>query len=112
MPEQLQTILIVAVVVLALCLVCAIVLRMIKAIAIFAVLLVLVPTLCTIMWGDGHAYVSRFASLFTPEIEQQINDGYQTYFDANAEHPIVDFDDLKNYGQIFVLPNDQNPSHS
>jgi len=49
------------------------------------------------MWGDGTPYVSKVASLFAPEIEQQINDGYKMYHDTNAEDPVVDLDQIKAY---------------
>lgn len=66
-----------------------------RIIVILAILFILTPTLCTIMWGDGEAYVAKVAKLFSPEIEQQINDGYAFYH--NADDPVVNLDQLNEY---------------
>lgn len=62
-----------------------------------ALLVVLVPILCTIMWGDGSDYVSKFASLFTSDIETGINEGYEAYRDENAKNPVVDLEQVEQY---------------
>ena len=91
MPE-LQTLIKVAAILMAICLVLSVLFHMPRAAIVFLIMLITVPMLCTIMWGDGSRYVARVASLFTPELEQQINDGYRVYHDANAEDPVVDLD--------------------
>ncbi|WP_289026357.1 hypothetical protein [uncultured Flavonifractor sp.] len=96
MPD-LHIILIVILVILAVCLVFAILFRLIRIAVVVVGLIILVPILCTIMWGDGTGYVSKFASIFSPEIEESINDGYETYRDQNAEDPIVDMDQMDDW---------------
>lgn len=96
MPE-LQTLIKLAAILMAICLVLSVLFHMSRAAIVFLIMLITVPMLCTIMWGDGSRYVARVASLFTPEIEQQINDGYRVYHDANAEDPVVDLDQIESY---------------
>lgn len=92
-----QTLLLIVAVILVVLLVVAIFLRLIRIAIALGVIIILVPILCTIMWGDGTDYVSKIASIFTPEIEENINDGYQEYRDKNAEDPVVDMDQLEEY---------------
>jgi len=96
MPE-LQTLIKIAAVLMAICLVLSVLFHMPRAAIVFLVMLIKVPVLCTIMWGDGSGYVARIASFFTPEIEQQINDGYRVYHDANAKDPVVDLNQIESY---------------
>lgn len=96
MPE-LQTLIKIAAILMVICLVLSILFRMARAAIVFLIVLIAVPMLCTIMWGDGSKYVARVASLFTSEIEQQINDGYRVYHNANAEDPVVDLDQIEFY---------------
>ena len=96
MPE-LQTLIKSAAVRMAICLVLSVLFHMPRAAIVFLVMLITVPVLCTIMWGDGSGYVARIASFFTPEIEQQINDGYRVYHDANAKDPVVDLNQIESY---------------
>ena len=74
-----RTLLIIFIVVVAICLAVSILLRLTRIALVLAGLFILVPILCTIMWGDGTDFVSKFASIFAPEIEQGINDGYGQY---------------------------------
>ena len=96
MPE-LQTLIKIAAVLMAICLVLSVLFHMPRAAIVFLVMLITVPVLCTIMWGDGSGYVARIASFFTPEIEQQSNDGYRVYHDANAKDPVVDLNQIESY---------------
>lgn len=96
MPS-LQTMFGVAVILMVICLVLSVIFHMPRAAFTFVILLVFVPVLCTIMWGDGQKYVAKVASLFTPEIEQSINEGYGIYHDANAQDPVVDLDQVQAY---------------
>lgn len=66
-----------------------------RIIIVLAILFFLAPTLCTILWGDGEAYVAMVASLFSPRIEQQINDGYAYYHSIND--PVIDLDQINEY---------------
>lgn len=84
-------------VLLVICLAVAIVMRITRVIVTLAALIIIVPILCTILWGDGTGYVSTFASFFTPQIEQDINDGYQVYKEENAKNPVVNKDQLDEY---------------
>lgn len=93
MPDYVIPILIL----LAVCLVVAILMRVTRVIITLVALLIIVPILCTVLWGDGTDYVSKFASIFTPQIEQDINDGYQIYKEENANHPVVDMDQVNEY---------------
>lgn len=94
-----RTLLIIFIVVVAICLAVSILLRLTRIALVLAGLFILVPILCTIMWGDGTDFVSKLASIFAPEIEQGINDGYGQYRDQNAKDPIVDIDQLDKYFQ-------------
>lgn len=66
--------------------------KMFKIAVGLALLSIIIPILFTIFWGDGSEYVSRFASLFEPAHQQQIEDAYQFYKDKDAEDPFVDYD--------------------
>lgn len=94
-----RTLLIIFIAVIAICLAISILLRLTRIALVLVGLFVLVPILCTVMWGDGTDFVSKFASIFAPEIEQSINDGYGQYRDQNAKDPIVDIDQLDRYFQ-------------
>lgn len=96
MPD-LGTILIIILVVLVILLVLSLIFRLLKAAIVIALLVVCVPIICTIMWGDGTDYVSKFASLFTPDIEQGISDGYEAYRDEYSKDPVVDLDQVEQY---------------
>lgn len=93
MPDYVIPILILLVI----CLVVAILMRITRVIVMVAALIIIVPIFCTILWGDGTDYVSKFASVFTPQIEQDINDGYQIYKEENEKNPVVDMDQLDEY---------------
>lgn len=97
MPLSPATILAVILVLLALCLLVSVIMRLTRYIVIFLLLFVIVSTACTITWGDGSAYVSKFASLFSPQVEDQINDGYQFYRAQNEQDPLVDTGQIENY---------------
>lgn len=60
-------------------------------------LAIILPILCAVLWGDGDAYVSKFASIFTPELEQQITDGYHFYKEQDSKDPILDYDQVEEY---------------
>lgn len=96
MPN-LGTILAIILVVLAVLLLVALVFRLLKVAVVIALLVITVPIICTIMWGDGTDYVSKFASIFSPGIEVGINDGYEAYREEYAKDPVVDLDQVKQY---------------
>lgn len=96
MPD-LQKLFIIAIILLAIFLIIAIILRLIRIAIVIGALIILVPILCTIMWGNGTTFVSKFASLFTQDIEQSITDGYEQYREQNAKDPIVDIDQIDQY---------------
>lgn len=100
MPE-IQTLIKIMAILMAVCLVLSIIFHMPRATVVLVILIITVPMLCTIMWGDGTKYVAKIASLFTPELEQQINDGYRMYHDANAADPVVDIEQLESYMDQF-----------
>ena len=60
-------------------------------------LAIILPILCAVLWGDGDAYVSKFASIFTPELEQQITDGYHFYKEQDSKDPILDYGQVEEY---------------
>ena len=65
------------------------------AFALF-VLGVLIPTLFTVFWGDGHAYVEQFASFLTDEHSERIVSIYDYFKQKDAEDPIIDYDAVSN----------------
>lgn len=97
--DHLKTLLIIFLVIIAISLIISIIFRLVRVALVLGAMIIIVPILCTIMWGDGTNFVSKFASLFTPEIEQSINDGYVQYRDQNAKDPIVDLDQWDQYFQ-------------
>lgn len=60
-------------------------------------LAIILPILCTILWGDGDAYVSGFASIFTPEIEERITEGYHYYKEQDSKDPVLDYEQVEEY---------------
>ena len=78
-------------------LVVSIIMRLTRLVITIAVLLIVVPIICTVLWGDGTVYVSSFASVFSPQIEEEINSGYRYYKEQYAEDPTVDMDQLSKY---------------
>ncbi len=82
--------------------------RLLRLAAAFLILAFLAPTLALVLWGDGRACVAAFASWFPPEIEQTIVDGYNTYFEKNAEDPIVD---LEQANSVFADAKDSVVRH-
>ena len=60
-------------------------------------LAIILPILCSVLWGDGDVYVSKFASIFTPELEQQITDGYRFYKEQDSKDPILDYGQVEEY---------------
>ena len=95
--NNLQMIMRIIIILLAIGLVVAVLFKLAKAAAVLAALVILLPILCTIMWGNGQNYISKIAGFFQPEIEQKINDGYQIYQDQNAKTFIIDFNRLLDY---------------
>lgn len=74
------------------------------------VISIFIPILFTIFWGDGSAYVSRFASMFEPAYQQQIEGLYKYYKDKDTEDPFVNYDAVsKQVTDIFdsVLGSDE-----
>lgn len=63
-------------------------------------LAIILPILCTILWGDGDTYVSKFASIFTPELEEQITEGYHFYKEQDRKDPVVDYDQVEEYADV------------
>lgn len=96
MPD-IGAILVIILVILAILLVVSLVFRLIKVAIVIAALVIFVPIICTIMWGDGTDYVSKFASIFTPDIEEGISDGYEAYRDEYSKNPVVDMDQVEEY---------------
>lgn len=80
----------IAAVILLVLLVIAIIHRAIRLAIVLALLAVLVPASLTILSGDGADYIARFASLFSPAIEQKINNGYQDYSEQEKANPVLD----------------------
>lgn len=68
--------------------------RAFRVVVVAVVLAILVPICVTIMCGEGETYVARFASLFSPRIEQQINDGYHDFSEAEKKNPVLDSDGM------------------
>ena len=97
MPEGMHTIVMITLGLLAVCLVIAVFMRITRVIITLALLLLIVPIICTVLWGNGDSYVSKFASLFTSDIEQNINDSYHYYREQNEKDPVVDMDQLTEY---------------
>lgn len=62
---------------------------------VFVTVLILLPIVCTIMWGDGQEYVASIASLLPAQEEQRVNGTYQTYHDTNARAPVLDLEQVK-----------------
>lgn len=102
MPLSSVNILAVILVLLALCLLVSIIMRLTRCIVLFLLLLILVSAAYTITWGDGSAYVSKFASLFSPQIEEQINDGYRFYRAQSSQEPIIDTNQIESYADDAV----------
>ena len=96
MPD-LKVLLIIFIVILLIVLALAIIFRLIRIAIVLGVIVLLVPILCTIMWGDGSAYISKIATIFTSDIEESINRGYEEYREENAKNPIVDMNQLQEY---------------
>lgn len=99
MPGEFRTLLIMLLVLLALCLIVAIFMRIVRFIIIICALIIIIPVLFTVLWGDGETYVSKFASLFSPQMEEEINTGYQFYKETDQQDPVVDLDQIKEYGK-------------
>lgn len=64
--------------------------KLLKRMAAAIILAIAVPVLFTIFWGNGGAYIARFASFFEPAYQQQIEDAYQYYREKDLEDPFVD----------------------
>lgn len=67
-----------------------------------------IPVGVAIMSGDGADYISRFASLFTPAIEQQINDGYHDFSVTEKENPVLDKEATQDaFAQLWDMAKDK-----
>lgn len=97
MPAEMDKIVLIALGLLVVCLIVAVLMRITRVIITLALLILIVPIICTVLWGNGDSYVSKFASLFTPDIEQNINDSYHYYREQNEKDPVVDMDQLVEY---------------
>ena len=97
MSDTGRIIFIVVMVVLIVALIVLLLSKMFQFAIAVAVCLIVVPMLVTITWGDGSEYVSKFAAIFTPGIEESINEGYQYYREENEKDPVVDVDQLEEY---------------
>lgn len=75
----------------------AVVSRLIRVGVTLLALAIILPILCTVLWGDGSSYVSKFASIFTPEIEQRITEGYQFYKEQDSKDPVLDYEQVEEY---------------
>ena len=60
-------------------------------------LAIILPILCAVLWGDGDAYVSKFASIFKPEIEKQITKEYHYNKEQDSKDTILDNDQVEEY---------------
>lgn len=94
--QHFDTIVIISVVVIAIVLVLCLIAKLFKLAIGVAILAVVIPIIFTIFWGDGSAYVSKFASFFNPKYQEQIESAYQYYKDKDAEDPFVDYDAVKD----------------
>ena len=77
----------------------AVVSRLIRVGVTLLALAIILPILCTVLWGDGSSYVSKFASIFTPEIEQRITEGYQFYKEQDSKDPVLDYEQVEREGR-------------
>lgn len=73
-------------------LVFAIIHRAFRIIIVAIILSMLIPAGFAIMSGNGADYISGFASLFSPSIEQQIKDGYQDFSEKEKQDPVLNGD--------------------
>jgi len=99
MPEYARTIFMSVMVILIVAMVIMFLMKLFQFALVAAALIFIVPILVTVTWGDGSEYVSKFASIFTPNIEQTINDGYQYYREENEKNPVVDVEQLEKYAE-------------
>lgn len=79
----------IVVIVLIVLLVIAIFARLFRVAVVAVILAILVPITVTILCGEGEDYISKFSSLFAPEIEQSINDSYKDYSEKEKENPVI-----------------------
>lgn len=122
MTEDIKSFLVILLILLAICLVVAVVMRLTRFIITIVALIIIIPILFTVLWGDGEDYVSKFASIFSPQIEQEINEGYQFYKEQDRQDPVVDLDQLEEYANhaidsakgaissIFSHPEEDTPT--
>ena len=87
MPENVQAVFTVIMIVLVVAMIASFIAKLAKLALVMAILTLVTPVLITVTWGDGSAYVARFASQFDEETEAAINDGYQYYLEENTKNP-------------------------
>lgn len=90
-----KTVIIVCLVILAVILIGAVIARLFRLAAVILVLAFLVPILISIMSGNGATRVEKISSIFTPEIQQQINETYKEYSELEKEDPVLDEEGFK-----------------
>lgn len=86
----------VAIAILFVVLVVALLHRAVRVAIVAVILAVILPIMVTILCGEGEDYVARFSSLFTPAIEQKINDGYRDYSELEKNDPVLDLDGVND----------------
>lgn len=75
-----------------------------------ALLYIAVPIVFTVVWGDGKAYVSKFASMFQPAYQQQIEDAYRFFKDKDSEDSFIDYEAVSSaVTDVFQQIIDQHP---
>ena len=97
MPENVRALFMIVMVILIVAMVVMFLMKLFQFALVAAACVIIVPILVTITWGDGSEYVSKFAAIFTPNIEATINDGYQYYREENEKNPVVDVEQLEKY---------------
>lgn len=97
MPESARVIFMIVMAILIVAMVVMLLMKLFQFALAVAACVIIVPILVTITWGDGSEYVSKFAAIFTPNIEETINDGYQYYREENEKDPVVDVEQLEEY---------------
>jgi len=108
--NNLTTILIVAIAVGIVLIVLCVIAKLFKIAIGLSILCIVVPIIFTIFWGDGSKYISKFASFFQPEYQQQIEDAYEYYKKKDAEDPFVNYDAVSSaVTDIFQEASDSLP---
>lgn len=100
MPTDMKVACVIILVLLAFCLIFAILRRMGRLIITIIILLLVIPPIFKVIWGDGRPYVSAVASIFTQQIEDSINRGYEAYYFRTQADPIIDMEQIEVYTDV------------